>query len=98
MTRAQEKLGRRLARALRGLEFAAKLTNGAPFEVDLVQSGLGRTPRVEVRHPDFERDGTLWLLAIITLEPEVELTFAQPLYRETIARVVRRALAVRRVG
>lgn len=98
MTRAQEKLGRRLARAIRGLEFAAALTDKKPLEVDLVESGLGRTPRVEVRHPDVERNGFLWLVALVVLEPEPKITYAVPVYRDAIERAVRRVLAVRRAA
>jgi hypothetical protein len=98
VTRAQEKLGRRLARAIRGLEFAAQLTDKKPLEVDLVESGLGRTPRVEVRHPDVERGGFLWLVALVVLEPEPEVTYAVSVYRDAIERAVRRVLAVRSVA
>jgi len=99
VTRGQERLGRRLARAIRAIEFDAKLAEGRPIEADLVESGLGGTPRVEVRHPLVERDGFLWLVAIVALEPEPAVTYAVPAYRGAIERAVRRVvLSVRRVA
>ena len=87
-----------MARAIRGLEFAASLTDKKPLEVDLVQSGLGQTPRIEVRHPDVERSGFLWLVALVVLEPRPQVTYAEPVYRVAIERAVRRVLAERRVA
>ena len=59
MTRAQERLGRRIARAIRGIEFAPRLVEGKRCEADLTDNGYDGVPRVEVRHPDVERDGYL---------------------------------------
>lgn len=96
MTRAQEKLGRRLARAIRAIEFAASLTEEKPLEADLVEEGIGRVPRVEVRHPDVERAGFLWLVALVVLEPEPVVTYAVPVYRAAIEGAVSRVLAAGR--
>lgn len=95
MTRGQERLGRRLARAIRGIEFHAALTEGKPVEADVVDGGLAGTPRVEVRHPDVERGGFLWLVAIVVLEPEPAVTYAVPAYRGAIELATRRVLSVR---
>lgn len=95
MTRAQEKLGRALARAIRALEFDARLTDGEPLEADLVEGGVGG-PRVEVRHPRLEhRGGVLWLVAIIVLDPGPAITYAVPAYRQTIELVLGRVLPAR---
>lgn len=98
MTRAQERLGRRIARAIRGIEYSTRLVDGRRVDADLTDGGLGVVPRVEVRHPDVERNGYLWLVAIVALEPKPRVTYAVPVYREAIERAVQRVLAIRRVA
>lgn len=98
MTRAQERLGRRIARAIRGIEFSTRLVDSRRCDAHLTDGGLGGVPRVEVRHPDVDRGGTLWLVAIVALEPEVEVTYAVPVYRDAIEQTLRRVLAVRRAA
>lgn len=98
MSRAQERLGRRIARAIRGIEYSTRLVDGRRVDADLTEDGLGAVPRVEVRHPDVERNGYLWLVAIVALEPTPKVTYAVPVYREAIERAVQRVLALRRVA
>ena len=94
MTRGLEKLGRALARAIRSLEFDARLADGEPLEADVVEGGLGG-PRVEIRHPRLESRGVFRLVAVIALEPAPAITYAVPAYRQTIELVLRRALPAR---
>lgn len=91
MTRGQEKFGRALARAIRSMEFDARLTEGDPLEADVVEGGVGG-PRVEIRHPRLESRGVLWLVAIIALEPAPAISYAVPAYRQTIELVLRLVL------
>lgn len=92
MTRAQERLARRLARALSGFEFDVTLVSGrrcrALIEAD---GGVGTGPRVEVRHPEVQRQGHHWLVAIIALDP-MRVAYAVPMYRDSIERVLRRVV------
>ena len=96
MSRAQERLGRRLARALSSIEFSAHLVDGRRCVAMATSEGLGAVPRVEVRHPGVERKGHLWLVAIVALEPEPRVSYAVSIYREPIERAVCRILAAER--
>lgn len=92
MTRAQERLARRIARALRGIEFDVALVSGRRCCALIEANGeVGGGPRVEVRHPDVERRGHQWLVAIVALDP-VCVTYAVPIYRDPIERSVRRVV------
>lgn len=95
MTRGQEKLGRALARAIRALEFDAQLAEGQPVEPDVIETGLGCVPRVEVRHPLGEGRGALWLVAVIALEPAPSIAYAVPSYRKTIELALARVMEAR---
>lgn len=94
MTRDQEKIGRSIARAIRAIEFDATLIEER-LEADVVETGRGHVPRIEVRHPVAEHHGVLWLVAIIAIEPEPAITYAVRAYRRTIELALRSVLSAR---
>ena len=98
MSRAQERIGRSIARAIRGIEYSTRLIDGRRVDADLTDDRLGAVPRVEVRHPNVERNGFLWLVAIVVLDPAPRVTYAVPVYRAAIKRAVARVLAVQRAA
>jgi len=91
MTRAQQRVGLTLVRALSAIEFAAELASEVPFAAAEVHEGLGG-PRVEVRHPHLEVRGVRLLVAVVALDPEPHVAYAAPTYRKSIERTVRRAM------
>lgn len=76
MKGAHEAMARRLAAAIRSIKFEAEIVDDA---------------RIEVRHPDVERGGHLWLVAVVAVESVVpEVTYAESFYRPAIERLVKR--------
>lgn len=99
MTSAQEKLGRRIAKAMLYIEFSARLMDGRRVQIE-GREVLRRAPyvestvaHVEVRHPQVKRDGVQWLVGLIDLEVSPpRLTYGVPVYRDAIERALARVV------
>lgn len=90
MTRAQEKLGRRIVAALTGIEFTARLVERRHLEACVEESAIGGA-YVRVLHPHATTpQGGPWLVGLVTLEEEPpRLTYAVPVYREGLEAALR---------
>lgn len=89
----QEKLGRRLLRALSSIEFDARIVERRFLEASIEEHEIGGAC-VRVLHPHVRTpQGGQWLVGLVSLEADPpRLTYAVPLYRDGLERAVRSAV------
>lgn len=96
MKGAKEAAAWKLAASIRAIEFDVKIADTKSMFADVAATGVGGQARIEVRHPQVQRNGKRWLVAVIALESDVpEVVYAEPFYRPAIERAVARAGGVR---